>query len=310
MKTCLSCGCPINYVGRQSRRKFCVKCYVDPYRAVWMFSCNHCNTTQTKISQNRPKFCNPACAALYQHQHQTVEPNWDRRSNRERWTEKYGEIEASRLDDEYRLTLSRSIHQTDMARQKDSARKRFVAMNSSNKGKTLEEMYGTEKGNEIRHQHSVRMTGSRNPAYGKVYFNGGKSVKGKYKEIFFRSLLEYSFLKHLETNGVDVTTEVMTCTPIPYQVDGHDRTYTPDFHVIPMNIVYEIKPAYVLQTQKLLMREEVKWTAALQHLTNMGIQFKVITENDFPKIKFDIARLDVDVVWVESTFKYFNKDNE
>lgn len=40
-------------------------------------------------------------------------------------------------------------------------------------------------------------------------------------------------------------------------------------------------------------------------LNKHSIEFKVVSDADFPKIRFDLARQDLDVVWKEETFKYF-----
>jgi len=52
---------------------------------------------------------------------------------------------------------------------------------------------------------------------------------------------------------------------------------------------------------------EAKWSAARVYFNQRGIQFYVMSELDFPKIMFDIARQDSDVTWKEETFKYFKR---
>ena len=172
------------------------------------------------------------------------------------------------------------------------------------RGKTLEEIHGEEKAADIKLRISSALSGDKNPAYGKVYNNGGKSVKGYYKGRFFRSLLEYSFMKHLESVGVDLNTDVAyECFIIPFTFDDREKTYRPDFYVKSQNIVYEVKPSYVLKRPAHL--QEVKWSAAREFLNQRGLQFAVVSERDFMKIDFATARQDADVVWKEETFKYF-----
>lgn len=88
-------------------------------------------------------------------------------------------------------------------------------------GKTLEEVHGVELARKLRKSRSLHARGENNPAYGKIYVNGGKSVKGYYKGKFFSSLLEYSFMKHLESGGVSLDVDVdYECFVIPFVFDG------------------------------------------------------------------------------------------
>jgi hypothetical protein len=156
-----------------------------------------------------------------------------------------------------------------------------------------------------RQSISARTKGELNPAYGKIYSDGGKSVKGRYKGKFFRSLLEYSFMKHLESRGFSLDVDVRyECFRIPFTFEGKNRTYHVDFHVVPEGIVYEVKPIYVVRNPPTL--QLAKWEAAKLFCTERGLQFKVVTEEDFPKIRFkDAYDGDTEVEWDERTFKYF-----
>lgn len=180
--------------------------------------------------------------------------------------------------------------------------KRFAQEKS---GKTLEEVHGEEVAGRLRVRRSESAQGSNNPAYGKIYANGGKSVKGHYKGMFFRSLLEYSFMKHLERRGLSLKSDVdYECFVVPYTLDDRQRTYRIDFFVRPENVAYEVKPAYVLRKPGL---QQAKWDAARTFLGQRGIKFEVVTERDFEKVTFETARQDPDVAWKEETLKYFKK---
>ncbi len=171
-------------------------------------------------------------------------------------------------------------------------------------GKTLEEVHGVELAKQIRAKRSVASTGKNNPAYGKVYHDGGKSVKGYYKGKFFRSLLEYSFMKHMESEGLSLDTDVdYECFSISYVFEDRSRTYCIDFYVRSRQVVYEVKPSYVIK--KVSAINKAKWIAAREYFNQRGVEFRVVTELDFPKIVFDVARQDDDVTWKEETFKYF-----
>jgi hypothetical protein len=171
-------------------------------------------------------------------------------------------------------------------------------------GKTLEEVQGLELAHKFRKSRFQHAQGENSPAYGKIYVNGGKSVKGYYKGKFFRSLLEYSFMKHLESTGISLDVDVdYECFTIPFVFDNRQRTYRPDFYVKSQNTVYEVKSSYLLK--RVAPLQEAKWFAAHEFFRQRGIQFVVVSERNFNKVDFDTAKRDVDVTWKEETFKYF-----
>jgi len=230
-----------------------------------------------------------------------------RRSTYDYWLEKGGGEYADAKDAEYRKTMSEAILSADMSKQKLAARKTFSDMNRTNIGKTNIELYGHEKAERIRQKKSIAASGDKNPAYGKVYARGGRSVKGWYKTFFFRSLLEYSFMKYQESLGREIGKDFH-----PYEVlipyigsEGQKRTYRPDFLVLDENCVYEIKQSYALEFPV----NVEKFKAGKVFCDMNEKNFRVATELDFPKISFDEARLDKDIVWDERTFEYFKNDN-
>jgi hypothetical protein len=221
------------------------------------------------------------------------------------WKEKYGDT-AVEHQERFKATMRDWYQTVDWSYMKEVNGRKRAELNRANKGKTLDEIYGKECAAEIRQKLSDSRQGENNPAYGNVYFNGGKSVKGHYKGHFFRSLLEYSFMKHLEGMGFSLDVDVdYECFTIPYVLDGRNRTYRIDFFVKPENVAYEVKPSYVVNKPGTL--QEAKWQAAIDHFGQLGIKFRVVSELDFQKIKFDVARQDRDVIWKEETFKYFRR---
>lgn len=171
-------------------------------------------------------------------------------------------------------------------------------------GLTLEEIHGVYLAADVKKRISNSLLGSKNPMYGKINQNGGKSIKGHYKGMFFRSLLEYSFMKHLESRGLSLADDVdYECFVIPYQLEGRDRTYRVDFYLPKEKKAYEVKPEYAMKTISATNR--AKWSAAEKFFLEKEIEFSVITELNFEKVLFKDARQDTDVVWKEETFKYF-----
>lgn len=224
------------------------------------------------------------------------------------WVRKFGQEKADNLLLNYQAGMKISIANADMSHQKEVARQKMAERNKSNSGKKLEEIYGEEKAKKIRTRLSEVTAGSKNPSFGKTYPNGGRSVKGYYKGKFFRSLFEYSFMKHLELSGRSIKEDVdYESFTIPYEKNGSERTYRIDFFDKIDRIAYEVKPFYVTKLKKLLEDQEVKWNAASSFFQSLGIVFKVVTEKDFRKIPFEEAILDQDVTWKKETFKYFEE---
>lgn len=167
----------------------------------------------------------------------------------------------------------------------------------------MEKKWGVEadtKMEEFRKKLSDVAKGEKNPAYGKVYSRGGRSIKGYYKGKFFRSLLEYSFMKHIESLGTSLDSLDYENFVIPWiDEQGVNRTYRPDFFDLTSKVVYEVKQSYAVSFC------ELKHEAARLYLEKKGITFKVVTEKDFSKIAFENAIKDSEVKWDERTFKYF-----
>lgn len=269
--------------------------------------CQYCENNFLSENPNR-RFCNKSCSNKWRHS-QGLMKNFRRNGSvYDCWVRKFGTEKANQLLVAYQETMKVSISNADMSHQKEVARLKMVERNQKNSGKNLEEIYGEQKAKKIRDKLSASTTGSKNPAFGKSYTSGGRSIKGYYKGRFFRSLFEYSFMKHLESIGrslqEDIDYESFT---IPYLKNGIERTYRIDFFDKKSNIAYEVKPFYVTKMKKLLEDQEVKWDAATTFFQTLGIAFKVVTENEFRKIPFTEAILDQDVTWKEETFKYFEE---
>lgn len=268
-------------------------------------TCEVCGSKRTIRRCSALLTCSRSCSLRLQHANGTRVIGFDpKKSTYQFWCEKYGSTRADEMMSEYRQTMSVAISNADMTLQKEVSRKRRILHNVSLRGKSLEEIHGSDKALLIKSKISSALSGDKNPAYGKVYVNGGKSVKGRYKGLFFRSLLEYSFMKHLEASGISLYDDVdYECFTAKYTYEGRERTYRPDFYVKSCQIVYEVKPSYVLKNVPAI--QTLKWNAMRELLEPLGIKFNVITDVDFPKVSFDVARQDPDVVWKEETFKYF-----
>lgn len=257
--------------------------------------CLYCEQNLPANSRKERKFCNHSCSISHRNKVFSLKEAWKKRYGdawEERWNTWIKKMSEVTTGDKNPM-FGKHDHVHGL--------KRYAKEKT---GKSLEEVHGIELAQKIRSRRSEMSRGSKNPAYGKVYQRGGKSVKGYYKSLFFRSLLEYSFMKHMESEGLTLHTDVdYECFSVPYVFEGQPRTYCIDFYVSSRRVAYEVKPSYVIK--KVSAINEAKWSAAREYFKQRGVEFCVVTDLDFPKIAFNVARQDNEVKWKEETFKYF-----
>lgn len=162
----------------------------------------------------------------------------------------------------------------------------------NNKGKTVEELYGEEKGKLIRQIKSEQNSGSNNPAYNKIYKNVGRA-RGYYKQFFFRSLWEYSYIKFLESSGYDLQDIQYEKISIKFNFKETERTYRPDFYITKERKLIEIKSKWHLKNDNLLI--ESKKEAAEKWCLENNSTYHILTEEDFPILKYSDLQKDPDV---------------
>lgn len=114
--------------------------------------------------------------------------------------------------------------------------------------------------------------------------------RGHYKGRMFRSLMEYSFYKHIERTGVKLEDIGYESLRIPYTLGKKSRTYIPDFVVGDM--VVEVKPE-ARQRGKIF---DAKVAAARKYCSENGLRYSVVGARDFKVIPARLATRDPDVV--------------
>ena len=172
------------------------------------------------------------------------------------------------------------------------AKKKFW---ETRKGKSVEEIFGEEKGKKIRQIRSLNSKGEKNPAYGKIYTKIGRK-RGFYKGFFFRSLWEYSYIKFLEQKQILLEDIQYEAIKIKYTVNGSGRTYTPDFFLPKEKKLIEIKSKWYLNADKELIK--IKKEAAEKWCLENNISYEILTEDDFPILSYKQAKEDKDVKFV------------
>lgn len=286
IKKCSKCS--VEFATENGKIKKCPECR-------WIPQTKICLSCEKEFVMKGPtsNHCSRKCITT------TRNKNWA--VGGETWREKWGDDADVKME-EFRKKISAAtsgeknpIYGKSRPQSVKDAVSRFHS-------RTDIEKYGTEKAAELSRKRSDNATGEKNPAYGKVYARGGRSVKGYYKGKFFRSLLEYSFMKHLESIEISLDDIDYECFIVPWVNEkGISRTYRPDFYHPTSKMVYEVKQSYALSSC------DLKHTAAQSYFNDEGLTFKVVTEKDFLKIKFEDALRDESVVWDERTFRYFDK---
>ena len=170
---------------------------------------------------------------------------------------------------------------------KEKSRKYAIDNNISKRlknftGITWEEKYGKEKSEylktKFRLNHVLKpMYGSDNYQWGKpAHKLSGKGTKGYYNEIYFRSLMEASFIVNfLEKNNIKFENGELKKYGFKYTYEGRERNYFCDF--VADNTFYEIKPKALHNT----MQNIAKWESAQKWCSENDKTFKVYSEFDF-----------------------------
>lgn len=128
---------------------------------------------------------------------------------------------------------------------------------------TFEHRFGKDEADRRKYEMSKRNSGSNNPMYGKqAPKKSGNGISGWWKnKLYFRSLLELSFILKCELEGKHLSCAERKEYRIEYEFYGVKRTYVPDF-VDEHGTLFECKPAKLLNSEivkaKLLAAPHVK----------------------------------------------------
>jgi len=148
-----------------------------------------------------------------------------------------------------------------------------------NRGKTYEDIHGKEKADLLKLK--VARHGKDNGQFGKpAYCGSGNGWSGWYKDNYFRSLLELSFIvNYLEKNSLAYTSAESSDYKIPYtNFEGKQRNYFADF--ITAHYLIEVKPELAVSwhTNKLKFLAAEKWCKARDY------EFKIFDNTMFDQL--------------------------
>lgn len=124
-----------------------------------------------------------------------------------------------------------------------------------------EEKYGADTADEkmsvLKNKRSENAKGRNNPMWGKsAPVGSGSGWSGWYSGIYFRSLLELSFMLQLEAEGVQYTSAECRRFRVKYFYQNKECTYYPDFYLPEEGIVVELKPFQRTQEGRFLAKQE------------------------------------------------------
>lgn len=185
---------------------------------------------------------------------------------------------------------------------------------NSMKGRSVYSIWLQKYGKEIadkkmaacKEKQSKASSGKNNSMYGKPSPKGsGVGWKGWYKNVYFRSLREVSYLIHLDENNITwVPAEKKQYTIKYINWDGAERTYRPDF-IINNEKLVEIKPKRLHETPNII----AKTKAALIWAAENNLKYEIIDfEINYDKIlnALNSGLLKFDRDYKERFLKYLN----
>lgn len=135
---------------------------------------------------------------------------------------------------------------------------------------------------ETKRKISIALSGENN-SFRKYLNNGGKipknsgGISGYYGDLYFRSSLELSFIHYYKEKGYTILSAENNNYKVIYFVDEKEKVYYPDFFVVELDLIIEIKPYNLLN----YYNNKLKLHAAQKLFNN----FKILTEKDIPYLK-------------------------
>ncbi len=247
----------------------------------------------------KKRFCNRSCSNAWQHANGVRRTYVNDKTTWEWWVERYGEEEALRRKEFRRQAASAATtgENNPMHGRHDHVHG-LQRTHEFRRGKTWDQLYGSERAMQLRARYAQIFAGEGNPAYGRVYERGGKSrVQGTYRDVRFKSSYELSWLVEVLACG----TQVSVPQSVKYVLDGRKRTYLPDFQV--GSTVYEIKPAALVSHPI----NVAKFEACESYCAERGLQFKIVTEQEIRLLTFEQIAVLEDVSWNEGSKEYVEK---
>lgn len=169
------------------------------------------------------------------------------------------------------------------------------------------EKYGREEADrrmlEFKKKQSINNTGEKNNMFGKPSPNGsGNGWSGWYKNWYFRSLLELSYMINI-IERFDLNWKSGETIKIPYNdIKGNNRNYLPDF-IINDKYIVECKPKKLIESQQI----KLKTKAAISYCESNGLIYKIIEPKKLSTDEIKKLYINGDITFTERYRKKVKK---
>lgn len=162
------------------------------------------------------------------------------------------------------------------------------------------EKYGKEEADkkliEYKLKQSQLNSGENNSMYGKpAPMGSGNGWSGWYEGVFFRSILELSYLYFLLEKGIKFESGEKKLHSVEYEYVGKKRSYFPDYYLLETDEYVEVKPKKLINTEL----NKVKACAIL----SAGKRFNYITEDNIDILCSDI----IDKLYDDNKLKWIDR---
>lgn len=191
-----------------------------------------------------PKFCSKKCSSKFNSAlGKNAYSSFDEMKNAGFSEEKIDVIRKKRKEGALKANIGRELSQST----KEKISKSCTDNSNPIKGKTFVEFYGEERANELGKSHSQKL--KEGYASGKLKPTARSKSAPTVDGIILRSKLELTIARYLEKKFNLKLGETLLYEDPATKVkwidhSGEYHTYTPDFHDIVNNIVYEVKPSW------------------------------------------------------------------
>lgn len=191
-----------------------------------------------------PKFCSKKCSSKFNSSlGKNAYSSFDEMKNAGFSEEKIDAIRKKRKEGALKANTGQKLSQST----KEKISKSCTGNSNPIKGKTFAEFYGEERANELGKSHSQKL--KEGYASGKLKPTARSKSAPTVDGIRLRSKLELTIARHLEKKFSLKLGETLLYEDPATKVkwidhSGEYHTYTPDFHDIVNNIVYEVKPSW------------------------------------------------------------------
>ncbi|MEI6271476.1 MAG: TnsA endonuclease N-terminal domain-containing protein, partial [Chloroflexota bacterium] len=158
----------------------------------------------------------------------------------------------------------------------------FIESIKGKQGKSWEEQWGKEYSDKRKQKYSIDFSGPKNHRFGKPSpKKSGNGIGGWYKNWYFRSLLELSFMiNFIEAKCIPWQPAEDIKYRVPYtHYTGRARNYFADF-ILENNTMVEVKPSKLCKTPLVILKR----VAAEDFCNKNGMVYKIFSEKDFKKL--------------------------